>query len=79
MTAHDADFAKFVERLRDRLIAGAKTYGNSSFERPLVAIIGEIQEEALDIVGWGFIAWVRLERLRDRVARLEGQPGGSDG
>jgi hypothetical protein len=27
-------------------------------------VIGEMQEEVLDIAGWGFVAFVRLEQLK---------------
>ena len=79
MTPPDADLAKFVADLRARLIAGARTYGNASFERPIAELVDEAMEEALDISGWSYLAWLRLARLRDRVARVEEQAGGNDG
>ena len=79
MSALDADFATFAWRLRARLEAGAKTYGNVSFERPIAELIDECMEEALDISGWSYLAWLRLARLRDRVAGVEQQTEGSDG
>ena len=78
MNDFDDQFRRFSERLRNRLEAGARTYGNSSFERPVADLIGEAMEEAEDIVGWSFLAWVRLDRLSAAVERIE-QRGGTDG
>jgi len=60
----------FVARLRARLDAGAREYGNATFERPAAELIDEIQQELEDVAGWGFLLWVRLDRLREHVARL---------
>jgi hypothetical protein len=77
---HDDDIAAFVSELRARLAVGAVQYGDSSFRRPLVEVIGEIEQELLDTAGWALIAWTRLQRLRERVARIERtDQGGADG
>jgi hypothetical protein len=70
----DADLDRFVGRLRARLVAGAATYGDASFQRPAAALVDEIQQELEDVCGWALILWVRLERLRERVdaVRVEG-------
>lgn len=74
----DHDLETFVSQLRERLRVGAETYGNRSFERPIAELIDEVCAEALDISGWSFLAWVRLQRLRRAVERVE-QRGGNDG
>ena len=68
----------FVGRLRARLKAGAKTYGNTSFTRSAADLVDEIQQEIEDVAGWGLLLWIRLERLRGAVERVE-PPGGRDG
>lgn len=73
----DDDITEFVALLLERLRAGEKQYGNSSFKRPLVEVIGEVEQELLDVSGWSLIAWTRLRRLRERIARIE--QGGLDG
>ena len=77
MTSLGADLDSFVVRLRARLAAGAKTYGDISFTRPAVGLVDEIQQEIEDVAGWGLILWIRLERLRGRVGQLEGGADGS--
>ena len=69
---------RFIARLHQKLELGARQYGSASFERPLVELITEIEDELVDIAGWGWIAWSRLEALRALVARAE-QLGGHRG
>ena len=73
----DADLARFLVRLRTRLAAGAKTYGDASFTRPAAELVDEVMQEAEDIVGWTFLLWLRLDRLRARVEQIRN--GGSSG
>lgn len=56
---------EFEEVMKRRLEAGHMTYGDGSFGRPPRELTVELEEEALDIVGWGFILWTRLRRLRE--------------
>jgi hypothetical protein len=74
----NATFDRFVNRLRARLQAGAKEYGDVSFTRPVVELVDEIQQELEDVSGWSLLLWSRLEKLRRRVgaagATPEGQP-----
>ncbi|MEO6594324.1 MAG: hypothetical protein ABIP94_06190 [Planctomycetota bacterium] len=74
----NADFERFVQRLLARLEVGARTYGSTSFERPIAELIGEVMAEAEDICGWTFLAWLRLDALRGRVEQIE-QLGGNNG
>jgi hypothetical protein len=56
-------FPEFVEAVRTRLEAGRAAYGDRSFDRPTAELIGELQQEALDLAGWGFVLFERLRRL----------------
>lgn len=71
----DADLARFVARLRARLEAGARTYGDISFTRPAAELVDEIQQEIEDVCGWSLLLWIRLERLRGLVEQLDEQGG----
>ena len=57
----------FILAVRARLDAGRRIYGDRSFERPEAELLTELQQECLDLAGWGFVLWTRLERLRLRV------------
>lgn len=48
--------------------AGAKEYGDVSFERPTVELIDEIQQELEDVSGWSCVLWMRLEKLKRGIA-----------
>ena len=71
MTNLDHHLDRFVQRLRARLVAGAATYGDRSFTRPAAELVDEIQQELEDVAGWGLLLWIRLERLRGAVERIE--------
>ena len=66
---HPADplgaFDGFVSAVRARLEAGRTEYGDRSFSKPPAEIIGELQQEALDLAGWGFILYCRLAAMRE--------------
>lgn len=61
------DFPEIVAEVRARLEAGKLTYGDDSFERPLAEVVAELRQEALDIIGWGFILCARVKHL-ERLA-----------
>ena len=74
----DRDLDAFIARLRVRLEAGARQYGDHSFRKEPVELLSEIQDELVDVAGWGLILWVRIARLRERVERLDAA-GSNDG
>jgi hypothetical protein len=59
---------EFVEMVEARLERGARDYGDASFTRPPIEIVGEVEQELLDVMGWGFVLWTR-------VSALKGAPG----
>jgi hypothetical protein len=73
---HDDDINAFVAELRMRLAAGAKQYGNRSFERPSAEVINEIEQELLDVSGWSLVWWLRIQRAR-LAAECAARQGGS--
>ena len=57
----------FASEVRARLEAGRAAYGDKSFHREPDALLAELQQEALDLAGWGFILFQRLERAREAL------------
>lgn len=55
---------EFIDGLRKRIWKGAEEYGDASVDRPADELFQELEEEALDISGWGFILWTKIHRLR---------------
>jgi hypothetical protein len=47
-----------------RLEQGRHVYADRSFHREPDVLVDEIAEELLDVAGWAFILWVRLDRMR---------------
>jgi hypothetical protein len=70
MSKYEEHFIPFVNRLDAKMKQGFKDYGDGSFKRPPVELIDEIEQEALDIVGWGYILWCRLEDLKKECEKL---------
>jgi len=64
-------FDSFAARVRERLEAGRDAYGDRSFERPSSELLGELQQEALDLAGWGFVLWARLRRFEEHARAAE--------
>lgn len=62
----------FASALATRLGKGQEEYGDKSFASSPLALVAELQQEALDIAGWGFILHTRLKAIEREVARLEG-------
>ncbi len=60
---------EFFAALRERLKAGAVTYGDKSFARESAALLVELEQEALDLAGWGYVLWRRVRSLRAAVER----------
>lgn len=65
------DLTAFVHAVAGRLEKGRREYGDSSFARPPTELARELQDEALDIAGWGLILWLRLRRLEETAGELE--------
>ena len=64
-----ATFPAFVEAVRTRLEAGRVEYGDRSFTRAPSELIGELQQEALDLAGWGFVLFERLRAMQEALDR----------
>ena len=66
---------EYIAKLRERLKQGHVEHGISSFNKETSGLIEEIQEELLDVSGWGFMLFVRLKRLEAHILKLEGYAG----
>lgn len=71
----DAALDRFVVRLRARLAAGAREYGNSSFNRPGAELVDEMMQELEDVCGWALLLWVRLDRVHRPANTLDEKEG----
>lgn len=62
---------QFISVVRERLEVGARAYGDKSFELSAGNLAVEIEQELLDVFGWGFIQWCRIQKLKGKLDRLE--------
>jgi hypothetical protein len=81
----DKVFAEFLNSCKDRLEEGAKSYGNASFSLNPQMLIGEIEEEIMDVCNWSFILFMRLQKMREAIFNsglgeegMEDWPGETD-
>ena len=61
------EYPKYVADIKSRLLSGADTYGDTSFSMAPEKLVSEIQQEVLDISGWAFMLWDRLNTLKKRM------------
>ena len=57
-------WGSFARAVRARLERGRAEYEDRSFSRDPVELLEELQQEALDLAGWGSVLWHRLEQMR---------------
>lgn len=58
---------EFLGHVENRLVAGAREYGAASLRAPAGALAAEVEEELLDVMGWGFLLWIRMRGIADRL------------
>ena len=76
---HDLAWRLFASCVSARLEVGARESGDRSFSRAPAELVAEMQAEALDVAGWGFILWCRLQRMREQLEELETRPANDVG
>jgi hypothetical protein len=64
-------FETFAGAVRGRLDQGRATYGDASFSAHPSVLLAELQAEALDLAGWGFVLWTRLEAMRAALGNVQ--------
>ena len=66
-----ANYAKFTQAALKRLKQGEIEYGDESFSASPLLLIGEIEEELLDVVGWTFVLLERLEEVKRKMSAAQ--------
>lgn len=65
------DLPEFFSQVRKRLRAGANVYGDISFSRDPMQLIGEVEQELLDVAGWSWILYHRLQKLKAALREIK--------
>ena len=69
-----AAWPAFSATVRSRLDAGRAEYGDRSFSASPAALLRELQQEALDLAGWGFVLHERIAKmLRELATASQGE------
>ena len=62
-------FQKFLVELEKKMLVGIDEQGESKHD--LVGLAEELKDEALDLAGWGFLAWRKADKFLEKVVELE--------
>ncbi len=63
------DFMNYCDAVQARLEKGAITYGDRSFSETPALLLDELQQESLDLAGWGFILWEKIEAMKEALRK----------
>jgi hypothetical protein len=67
---------EFTAAVGKRLAKGQRAYDDRSLVAPPSALAAELEEELLDVAGWGFLLWCRVRALGGRLSRTHrARPG----
>ena len=73
-----AGFPLFRRKVLSRLQVGSREYGNGSFSRDPLSLLTEVKEELLDVCGWSYILFQRLERIERALSAAALQVEGDE-
>ena len=60
-------FIKFLQQVEAKMDRGRTEYGDKSFYKPDGILLGDIQEELIDVCGWSIILWTKIEKLKSSI------------
>jgi hypothetical protein len=66
-----SSFPLFHRKVLARLRAGAREYGNASFSFDPLTLLSEVKEELLDVCGWSYILFSRMERMERELSSAD--------
>jgi hypothetical protein len=68
LVALEKEWPGFVAAVRARLEVGAREYGDASLGLAPAELLGEIKQEVLDVMGWGFLLWLKLLSIERKLS-----------
>jgi len=57
----------FETALKSKLRGGYQEYGDTSFKMHGTDILDELEEECLDLAGWGLILFAKIREMKRRM------------
>ncbi len=67
MSDHLRYVPEYFEAVRARLMKGAVVYEDRSFSKDPADLLEELRQEALDLAGWGFVLYCRLQAMSEAL------------
>lgn len=68
----EKNLVTFQLRMTDRLHAGFREYGDTSFGQSMESLVREVEEELIDVANWAFIAHTRLQNsIKKKIKRIQ--------
>ena len=74
MADHLHRFPEFAEQVRAKLARGQVIFEDRNFSKNPVDLMHEVQEELVDVMGWSFLVWSRLQAMREALELLGFEP-----
>lgn len=78
MTDHLHRFPQFAELVRAKLARGQVVFEDRNFSKNAVDLMHEVQEELVDVMGWSFLVWSRLQAMSEALELFGFEPEQSD-
>lgn len=60
----------FMDRVHRKMIRGQAEFEDRSFSYDPIRLLNEIQDELVDVCGWSYTLWRRLEDMKDEIGRV---------
>ncbi len=57
-----------------RLAKGHRSYGSASFARTPYELLEEMEQELLDVAGWGYITYAKVQEMKSKTCKRCGWP-----
>ena len=60
-------FPEFMAEVLRRMNQAKPVYGDSSFGKDPAEVIGEVQQELMDVCAWSYIVWTTIEKTKAKI------------
>jgi len=58
---------EYSDAVRNKLIKSYAEYGDGTIKMPIGRLSNELQEEAIDMAGWGVFLWNRVRQIEEKL------------
>ena len=58
---------EYSDTVRNKLIKSYAEYGDATIKMPLGRLSAELQDECIDLSGWGMFYWNRIRQIEEKI------------